>query len=150
LLAIFWAVGNEILPTAFFERNYRSFIMSKITLIAVAFVFALSISGCGKKADENKPISEVKAEAAKMNVEQLRQMATSYKTALASKQAEVDKLVTKLKEIPVTQILGEESKKLKGDIDNLTKSTSALQERFGIYYNALKEKGGNLAGLEVK
>lgn len=124
--------------------------MSKITLIAAAFIFALSISGCGKKADENKPVSEAQAEAAKMNVEQLKQMATTYKTALASKQAEVDKLVAKLKEIPVTQMLGEQSKKLKDDIDNLTKSTSALKERFGIYYNALKEKGGNLAGLEVK
>jgi hypothetical protein len=150
LLATFWAVGNEILPTAFFERNYRSFTMSKITLIAAALIFAMSISGCGKKADENKPISEVKAEAAKMNVEQLRQMATTYKNALASKQAEVDKLVVKLKEIPATQMLGEQSKQLKGDIDNLTKSASALKERFGIYYDALKEKGGNLAGLEVK
>ncbi len=120
--------------------------MSKIMLMA-AFMFALVISGCGKKADENKPISEVQAEAAKMNVEQLRQMATTYKTALASKQVEVDKLAAKPKEIPVTQMLGEQSKKLKGDIDNLTKSTSALQERFGIYYNALKEKGGNLAGF---
>ena len=124
--------------------------MKLATTISIFVLFLLVISGCGKKADENKPISEVQAEAAKMNVEQLRQMATSYKTALASRQAEVDKLVTKLKEIPVTQMLGEESKKLKGDIDNLTKSTSALQERFGIYYNALKEKGGNLAGLEVK
>ncbi len=121
--------------------------MKLATTISIFVIFLLSISGCGKKADENKPISEVQAEAAKMNVEQLRQMATTYKNALAAKQTEVDKLVTKLKEIPVTQMLGEESKKLKGDIDNLTKSTSALKERFGIYYNALKEKGGNLSGL---
>jgi hypothetical protein len=52
-----------------------------------------------------------------------------------------------LKEIPVTQMLGEQAKQLKGDIDNLNKSITALRERFQLYYDQLKTKGGDLSGL---
>lgn len=38
-----------------------------------------AIFGCGKKADENKPLGEVKAEAEKMDTDGLRTMAMVYK-----------------------------------------------------------------------
>ncbi len=124
--------------------------MKLATLISAMLVFTFIISGCGKKADENKPISEVQAEAQKMNVEQLRQMAIAYKDALVAKQAEIDKLAAKVKEIPIADALGKEAHNLKADMDKLTTSVSALKERFNIYYDAVKAKGGNLSGLEVK
>ena len=40
-------------------------------------------------------------------------------------------------------------KELKADIDALNKSVSSLKERFEIYYNMLKEKGGDLSGLNI-
>jgi len=113
-------------------------------------VWVLAIGGCGsKKADENKPISEAKAEAEKMDVSQLRNMAMTYKEAIVAKEADVDKVAAKLKEIPIAKMVGDETKQLKTDIDNLTKSISALKERFEIYYQKLKEKGGDLSGLEL-
>jgi len=113
-------------------------------------VWALAIGGCGsKKADEKKPLSEVKAEAEKMDVGQLRNMAMTYKEAIVAKEADVDKVAAKLKEIPIAKMVGDETKQLKTDIDNLTKSISALKERFEIYYQKLKEKGGDLSGLEL-
>lgn len=105
--------------------------------------------GCGKKADENKPMSEVKAEAEKMDVEQLRAMALKYKDAIVAKQDEVKKITAQLKKIPIADMLGEEAKGLKSDIGDLTKSISALKERFQIYYNKVKEKGGNLSDLKI-
>jgi molecular chaperone GrpE (heat shock protein) len=108
-----------------------------------------AILGCGKKADENKPISEVKAEAEKMDTDGLRAMAMAYQKAIAAKNSEVEKLTAKLKDIPVTEMLGEEAKELKADIDNLNKSVSALKERFDVYYQKLKEQGGDLSGLQV-
>ena len=113
-------------------------------MLALSMVF---LFGCGKKADENKPISEAKAEAEKMSVADLKAMAMKYKDAIEAKKADVEKITAKLKEIPVTQMLGEESKKLQADIDNLTKSLSALKERFQVYYDQLKAKGGDLSGL---
>ena len=103
--------------------------------------------GCGKKADENKPISEVKAEAEKMNTDELRTTAMAYKKAIEAKEGDVEKLAAKLKDIPVTEMLGEKAKSLKADMDELQQSVSALQERFQIYYDKLKEKGGDVSGL---
>jgi predicted nucleic acid-binding Zn-ribbon protein len=108
-----------------------------------------AISGCGKKADESKPISEVKVEAEKMGADALRNMAMAYQKAIAAKNSEIDKLSAKLKEIPVTEMLGTEAKALKTDIENLNKSLSALKERFEIYCQKLKEKGGDLSGLSI-
>jgi uncharacterized coiled-coil DUF342 family protein len=105
--------------------------------------------GCGKKADENKPLSEVRAEAEKMNAEKLRSMAMDYKEAVLGKKAELEKLAGQLKDIPVAKMLGDEAKGLKAEIEALNKSVSALTERFQVYYNKLKEKGGDLAGLEL-
>ena len=120
-----------------------------ITLYCLLVLCSLSIWGCGKKADENKPISEVKAEAEKMNTDELRAMAMKYKESITAKKGEIEKVTTKLKGIPVTEMLGEEAKGLKADIDNLNKSVSALKERFDIYYEKLKEKGGDVSGLQI-
>ena len=61
----------------------------------------------------------------------------------------VEKFTSKLKDIPVAQMLGSEAKELKGEIETLNKSLSALKERFQVYYNKLKAEGGNLSGLEL-
>jgi hypothetical protein len=109
----------------------------------------LVIIGCGKKADENKPISEVKAETEKMNAADLRTTALSYKEAIEAKGKEVEKLAAKLKEIPVAEILGKEAKALKTEMDTINKSVSALKERLQIYLDKLKEKGSDLSGLQI-
>lgn len=120
-----------------------------ITFYCLLALCSLALLGCGKKADETKPISEVQAEAEKMNLKQLRSMALKYKEAILAKQEDIERIGAELKKIPVAEMLGEEAKGLKTDIENLSKSTTALKERFEIYYNKLKEKGGDLSGLEI-
>ena len=122
-------------------------ITKNATLCCLLVLISLALYGCGKKADENKPIGEVKAEAEKMSIEKLRSMAITYKDAITAQKGDVEKLASKLKDIPLTKMMGDEAKGLKADIDGLNKSVSALKERFEVYYNKLKEKGGNLAGL---
>jgi hypothetical protein len=34
-------------------------------------------------------------------------------------------------------------------IDDIKKNLDIMKERFGVYFNALKEKGGNLTGLDI-
>ena len=123
--------------------------IKKTSLFCLLVFCCLALLGCGKKADESKPVSKVRAEAEKMNAEQLRKIAMKYKEAVLAKSADVEKITAKLKEIPVTELLGNEAKGLKTEIDNLNKSISALKDRFQIYYNKLKEKGGDLTGLEL-
>ena len=121
----------------------------KIILYCLLVLSCVALVGCGKKADENKPISEIKAEAEQMSVEKLRQMAMKYKDAILAKRGEVDKFAAQLKEIPVTKMLGSEAKEIKAEIEALNKSVSALKERFQVYYQKLKEKGGDSSGLEL-
>lgn len=120
-----------------------------ITIYCSLVLFVFAMAGCGKKADESKPISEVKAEAETMSVEKLRSMALAYKEKFDAKKADIEKLTDKLKDLGPTKMLSDEAKALKADIDQLTKSLSALKDRFQVYYDKLKEKGGDLAGLEI-
>ncbi len=109
----------------------------------------LGFAGCGKKADTEAPVADVKAQAETMSVEQLRAKAMEYKDAIIAKKADIEKLGAELKKIPITEQLGAEAKALQADIANVNKSLAALTERFQIYYNKLKEKGGNVEGLKI-
>ena len=124
-------------------------ILKNVILCCLLILCPLAVFGCGKKADENKPLSEVTTEAEKMDTDGLRAMAMAYKEAIAAKKGDLEKLTAKLKDIPVTEMLGEEAKGLKADMENLEKSVSALQDRFKIYYDKLKEENGDLSGLEI-
>ena len=108
-----------------------------------------SLAGCKKGADESKPMDQVQAEAGKMSVEQLKAKAMEYKDAIVAKKAEIEKVTAKLKEIPIAQQMGTEAKALQTDIANLSKALSDLTERFQVYYNKLKEAGGDISGLKI-
>ena len=115
----------------------------------------LALAGCGKKdertvsADENKPMSEVKAEADQMTPQGLRTAAVAYRDAVLAKKAEVEQFVGKFRELPTEEMFGEEAKRLQTEIESANKSIAALTERFQLYYDKLKEKGGDLSGLEI-
>ena len=115
----------------------------------------MALAGCGKKdertvsADENKPMSEVKAEADQMTPQGLRTAAVAYRDAVLAKKAEVEQFVGKFRELPTEEMFGEEAKRLQTEIESANKSIAALTERFQLYYDKLKEKGGDLSGLEI-
>ena len=122
----------------------------KIRLYLFTLLCALILAGCGKKGssvDASKPIDEVRAEAEKMDVTQLREIAAKYNQAILEKAKEIEKLTTQIKP---TDLLSAETKKLKAEIENLNKAISPLKERLKIYYDKLKEKGGDVSGLEAK
>jgi hypothetical protein len=130
--------------------------MKKVVLVTMLLMCVPGLQSCGKKSgsgtqkvDETKPIAEIKSEAAKMDVEQLRAIAKKYKDALLARQAEVKKLTDSLAAIPLTEKLGAEAKGLTADIDSLMKSVQALSERFVVYYDQIKAKGGELKDLEL-
>lgn len=119
------------------------------SLLVLCSVVVLGCGQSGQEADEAKPMSEVKAEAEKMDAGQLREMAMKYKDAIVAKQGDIEKVTAKLKEIPLAEKLGEEAKALQSDIVNLNASITALKARFDVYYEKLKAAGGDLSGLEI-
>ena len=112
-----------------------------VLLVASLFVF----TGCGKKkADPNKPVTEVQAEAEKMDAKQLQAMVDSYTEALNAKKADVEKVIAKLQKVPLTEMAGEDAKNMKADIDSVNKTIAALNERMRIYSDKLIEKSAGL------
>jgi hypothetical protein len=100
--------------------------------------------------DIQKPIAELQAAAQNMSVDDLKATALKYKDAILSKQPEVEKLLAKIKEIPITEALGQEAKTLKADLQTLESTVASLKERYQVYYAKLKEKGADLTGLALQ
>ena len=136
----------------------------KKTQIALCLLFSLlAFVGCSEKADENgssgaartetvdttTPISEIQAGAETMDNEDLQAAAVKYKEAILDKKNEIKDMVTKIKEIPLAEVLGKEAQTLKTEAKNLESSLTELTTRFQVYYDALKEKGASLSGLEL-
>jgi len=101
------------------------------------------------KADATTSISEIKAEVEKLNVDQLKATALQYQELIQAKMTELENINTIIKEIPLANVMSEESLAIKKDLGEITNSLNALKERFQIYYNKLKEKGGDLSGLII-
>jgi hypothetical protein len=122
-----------------------------ITLLAVAVVVCGGVlfATRGGSVDENKPIAEITSEAKELDADALRGLATDYKDAILAKRKGLDGVQAKLKDIPLTDITGEAAVALKADIDDFTKSVSALTERFNAYVTELKAKGEDVSGLTI-
>jgi len=134
--------------------------ISKNVVLFVMLAAIIALSGCGKKSgsiggksasvDENKPISEVKAEADKMSVDQLREMAMKYRDAIKEKNAQADKVMAKLREAGAGAAMTEEFDKIKDEIAALSKSLGALKQRFGVYYDKLTLAKADVSDLKLE
>lgn len=130
------------------------------TLLCLLVLCSLTVVGCSEKketvvptdqkTDENKAISQVKAEAEKMDAPQLRAAALKCKEALEARSAEVDKLAKELMQNMIADKSGDKVKDLNTRMIALNKSAEALAEQFQVYYDKLKAKGGDLSGLDLK
>ena len=124
--------------------------MRKTILLLLAFVLLATISACGKKStDENTPLDQVKAAAAKMDATQLRAAALSFKDSVVAKQTQLKQISEQLMAIGPTELQSQKATQLKAELDKAEKSIMALKERFNVYYEQLKAKAGDLTGLEL-
>ena len=117
-----------------------------------------AISGCSKKkdadvetdakVDTSKPLSTVKAEAEKMDAEQLRAVALKYMEAIESKSAELEELAKDLMKVTISNAPSEQRDKLNAQMEEMSKHVTGLGEHFEVYRKKLEEKGGDLSGLD--
>ena len=127
-----------------------------ITLLSLLIMCCLVVFGCkkdkaaspaGPGASVSKAVEKAATEAGKMDVKQLRAAALECKAAVDAKMAEGEKAA-----LGLMQAMGadNESKRnqLKTQMAELKKSEDALTEQLKIYVAKLKEKGGDLSGLE--
>jgi len=116
--------------------------------LAIAMV---ATPGCEKKegGEASKPIEQVQKEVEKMDVDALRAKANKIKDAIADKQGDLEGIAKKLKEFSPTEMLGDDAKKVKAEMDDLTKAIKDLKAQLDVYISKLKEKGADVTGLDI-
>jgi len=105
----------------------------------LALVATLLLAGCGgnSKIDEDKPIDQVSAEAAKMGKEDLQKVVDQYEPLVAEKVAELGALKGQLKDLSISELIGEKAKEMKADLGGITTSLDKLKEQLAVYTKAL-------------
>lgn len=105
----------------------------------VILAAALLLAGCGgsNSIDENTPIDQVAADAAKMGKAELQTMVDKYEAAVAEKVSQLDALKMQVKEIPLSELMGEKSKSLKTELGDITTSLDKLKDQMKVYSKQL-------------
>lgn len=114
--------------------------MKKLMLMALLCCGSLFLAGCGDSVDENKTPEQIKSEITSMNAADIQKMVTKYQAAIEEKAAEIKAETDKLAKIPLTEQLGDEAKKLRGNVAELTKSLDKLKANLEAYVDGLKQK----------
>jgi Skp family chaperone for outer membrane proteins len=115
--------------------------MKKVCGLFAGLMMVAMLTGCGgSKIDENKPIDQVAADAAKMGQAELQKMVDQYQGVIADKSKEVEALMAKVKEIPMTELMGDKAKALKGDLGEVKDSISKLKDHMEVYAKELAAK----------
>ena len=96
-----------------------------------------------------KSIADLKAEAAKMDVASLTEVAKKYKDAIMQKQGSLKTLTEQLAAIPLTEKMGTQAQNLTKEIKTLTDAIAPLKERLSVYVDAIKAKGGDTTSLAL-
>lgn len=112
---------------------------AKVFLPVIAVVF-LVVQYAQAKVMENVPVADIIKQAQTMTVPQIQGMIEKYKTAIADKKIDLEKVKAQLKQIPLTQMMGDKAKKVKDDILKINTSVKSLTDVLGAYTNVLNEK----------
>jgi len=112
--------------------------MKQLKWVLCFVVFALlvgCITGSGGGSSELDPLT---TEASAMGTADLQAMVTKYKGLISEKMDVAGALKAKLKEIPLTEMLGEKATALKQDLSETTTLISQLKDKLSVYTSALK------------
>lgn len=104
----------------------------------MALMVAALITGCGGGVDETKSVEQVTAEAAKMNQAKLQKMVDQYEGVIAEKKTELEALNAQLKELSISELMGDKAKALKAELGDLTTSLDTLKDHLAVYAKELK------------
>ncbi len=126
-------------------------ILKNATLWSLLILMSLADFGCSKKEEEDEPTAkpsfytQVKTEAEQKEPDALRTEVMKYKEEITVKKLELEKLRTKLQTVPFEEISEKDAKRL----EELNGSITTLKKRYDIYFQELRNKGGDTSGLEL-
>ena len=114
--------------------------MKKLMWLLAASCSILFLAGCGQDVDENKTPAQIQSEVANMSAQDIQTMIVKYQKAIEAKAVELKAEADKLARIPLTEQLGDEAKKLRNDMENITVSLDKLKANMAAYADGLKAK----------
>lgn len=121
----------------------------KINVMWLLPLALVVVMGCGKKADTNKPMEEVRAEAQTMSAKELESSAKAYASEINRLKPEMEKIQAKLKDLAPTELLGDKAKGIKEEISKVSSRLSALTQRYDVYAEQYKKVGGDLSAIQI-
>lgn len=110
--------------------------------VILSLFVAMVLIGCGEGGmsggvDSNKTVEQIVQDVKQMDMAQLQAKIDQYGKAIEAKSAELAPLMEELKKIPVTQMLGEDAKKIKADIEEVKSAIKVLNEKMSVYVTAM-------------
>lgn len=106
----------------------------------MVLVAVVLLAGCSDEINEDKPIAQVQAEAAKMKPAKLQGKVAGYEALLAEKAAGIRGIEKQIKELSIPELMGEKSKSLKAEMGALTTSIDKLGKQMEVYAKELAAK----------
>ena len=106
-------------------------------------------TGCAKKADTSKPLDQIKSEAQTMSVKDLQSYAQLYAKAIMNQKEQLSKVADQIKTLTPAEIIGTKAQDIKKQLSRIETQVGSLNERYQIYAEKFKEKGGDLATVKM-
>jgi hypothetical protein len=94
-----------------------------------------------------RPLADIQAKAAAFTQPEVLAYANAYKETLLSTKEQLAGVAGQLKQLPVTELLGEKGKALKEEVARYTSQFNALKERYTVYLDLLKKFGVDLSSF---
>lgn len=115
-------------------------VVQKVTEASKEAVSALQIKAEDVAADLKQSVDDLKQKAATFDTTQLQAYVEKYTEMIRDKKDQLEAETAKLKEIPVTEMMGEKAKAIKEQLAQYTDELAALKDRSAVYIDQLKAR----------
>lgn len=121
----------------------------KHLLAALIVMASITIfTGCGESPrkgsdsgiDLNTPVARLEEEASNMGLSELKGKAAAYQAAVTEKSKELLASEKELKDLPLSEMIGEKADTLKTKVSKVGEELKQLKQRLGIYEAQITKK----------
>lgn len=116
---------------------------------AAAVIDFIKVKAEDVMGDLDQPIEAIKEKAANFDQAQLLGYLGTYKDVILEKKDQIAALTAKVKNLSVTDVMGEKGKNLKAELAQYTEQFSGLKERFSVYLDKAKAMGLDLSKFQL-
>lgn len=118
-------------------KNSGPAALSLLLALACAVVFA---SGCGESSEEKRSDEEIRASAAAMDEQKLRERYELCRKRMEEKSEESGRIASKISAVPLEELQGETMRKLKEEYNAAEASLRRTGEVLEIYASELESR----------